>query len=96
MYVVYDEFALFCYPPALAATKACAMEHVTEHFQKETEARLHSEMNAASRHGDSVASHSVLGAGRLISPAVCRRNPPFPHVSLCLSEQMYYILCVCV
>ena len=89
MYVVYDGFALFCYPPALAATKACATDRVIAHFPKETEARLHSETDAAGDSGDSVLSHSAPGAGRLISPAACRRNPPFSHVSLCLSEQMW-------
>lgn len=89
MYVVYDGLALFCYPPALAATKACATDRVTAHLQRQTEAQLHSEMNAAGDSGDSVLSHSALGAGRLISPAMCRRNPPFPHVSLYLSEQMW-------
>lgn len=79
MCVVYDGFALFCYPPALAATKACATDRVTAHFQKETEARLHSEMNAAGDSGDSVLSQLCAGSGAShLTSSVQKKSSIFP------------------
>lgn len=95
MYVAYDEFALFCYPPALAATQA--LLHITK--------RKHPFRDESSRLTRVIQCRATLcwEWGLLISPTVSRRNPPiFPcflvsfWASMATGERVYiFSFCKC-